>query len=327
MATINATISSVLKPQLQQAYTRDQVLRVSGVSERQVRIWERAGLIPRRDDYAIADLKSLQTLEKLRLAGLGPKRIAQVFNTIQDKLNGITDPLTEVTVMIENKDVHVLVDGQRMQASSGQLLFNFDRQEISRLLSFPKERKEETEQASVQKRVADAADWFQRGLDVEQTGVNLDRAVAAYEKAIELDPNCVGALVNLGTIHFHARQWKKAETHYKRALDAEPEYALGHFNLGNLFDERGEVALAFEHYATALRIAPNYADAHYNLALLCQRVGQTMRAVRHWRAYLKLDPSSSWSEIARRELGKLRDATVVRGENSNDEQRSPRVVS
>jgi tetratricopeptide (TPR) repeat protein len=317
----------VLKPQLQQAYTRDQVLRVSGVSERQVRIWERAGLIPRRDDYAIADLKSLQTLEKLRLAGLGPKRIAQVFTTIQDKLNGITDPLTEVTVLIENKDVHVLVDGQRMQASSGQLLFNFDRQEISRLLSFPKERKEETEQASVQKRVADAADWFQRGLDVEQTGVNLDRAVAAYERAIELDPNCVGALVNLGTIHFHARQWKKAETHYKRALEAEPEYALGHFNLGNLFDERGEVALAFEHYAVALRIAPNYADAHYNLALLCQRVGQTMRAVRHWRAYLKLDPSSNWAEIARRELAKLRDATVVRGENPNDGQRSPRVVS
>jgi hypothetical protein len=38
-----------------------------------------------------------------------------------------------------------------------------------------------------------------------------------------------------------------------------------------------------------------------------------MKAVRHWIAYLKLDPSSSWSTIARRELAKLREATVVQG--------------
>jgi len=318
----------VSKSQLQHAYTRDQVLRVSGVSERQVRIWERAGLIPKRDDYAIADLKALQTLEKLRIAGLGPKRIAQVFVTIQEKLSGITDPLTEVTVMIENKDVHVLVDGQRMQASSGQLLFNFEQQEISRLVSFPLERKQkENDQASQQKRVAEAAVWFQRGLDVEQSGMHMDRAIAAYEKAIELDPNCVGALVNLGTLCFHSKQWKKAEAFYRRALDIEPDYALGHFNLGNLCDERGDAPGAFEHYASALRIAPNYADAHYNLALLCQRLGQGMRAVRHWRAYLKLDPNSSWSEVARRELAKLREAAVVRSEEPNGGQRSPRVVS
>lgn len=313
---------------MQHAYTRDQVLRISGVGERQARIWERAGLIPKRVDYAISDLKALQTLEKLRTAGLGPKRIAQVFATIQEKLRHITDPLTEVTVMIEHKDVQVLVDGQRMQASSGQLLLNFEQQEISRLVSFPAERKQkENDQATQQKRVTEAADWFQRGLDVEQSGMHPERAIAAYEKAIELDPKCVGALVNLGTMCFHGKQWKKAEGFYKRALEIEPEYALGHFNLGNLCDERGDVPAAFDHYAAALRIAPNYADAHYNLALLCQRVGQSMRAVRHWRAYLKLDPSSSWAEVARRELSKLRDAAVVRSEETNGGHRTPRVVS
>jgi hypothetical protein len=35
--------------------------------------------------------------------------------------------------------------------------------------------------------------------------------------------------------------------------------------------------------------------------------------VRHWKAYLKLDAASSWAAIARRELDKLRRATVVPG--------------
>ncbi|MDQ2945692.1 MAG: hypothetical protein M3Y27_07090, partial [Acidobacteriota bacterium] len=52
---------------------------------------------------------------------------------------------------------------------------------------------------------------------------------------------------------------------------------------------------------------------HYNIALLCQSINQSMKAVQHWKAYLKLDPSSEWAGIARRELGKLRDSTVVQG--------------
>jgi len=300
------------RTQLQEAHTREQMLRVAGVSERQLRIWERAQLLSPRDSYTIGDVKALQTLSRLKEAGLGPKRIRVLFDEISSKLVG-KDPLTDVTVVLDHGNVHVMVDGQRMVADSGQLLLNFDQQEISRLLAFPAGRKSDKEQAREQRREAEAADWFERGLELEQSGVEVAEAEKAYEKAIELDPHCVGALVNLGTIAFHGRQWKKAETFYKRALELQPDYSLGHFNLANLYDERGELAQAMTHYAAALKAAPNYADAHYNLALLCQRTGQIMRAVRHWRAYLKLDPGSTWAEIARRELEKLRAASVVKG--------------
>jgi tetratricopeptide (TPR) repeat protein len=93
----------------------------------------------------------------------------------------------------------------------------------------------------------------------------------------------------------------------------DPNYALAHFNLGNLFDEKGDRTKALGHYTKALQIHPTYADAHYNVALLYQSLGKTMEAVRHWKAYLKIDPNSSWAAIAKRELGKLRDSTIVRG--------------
>ncbi|MBI3681777.1 MAG: tetratricopeptide repeat protein [Acidobacteria bacterium] len=314
------------KPQLQQNYTRDQVLRVAGVSERQLRIWERATLVSKREEYSLADLRALQTLSKMRDAGLGPKRIREVFAEIRNKLVRVEDPLTDLTVVLERGRVHVLVEGRRMEAVSGQLLLNFDQQEISRLLAFPTERQPDRDPAREKQRIAEAGQWFQRGLDLEQAGVAIEQAMEAYEKALALDPRCVGALVNLGTIHFHARQLKRAEGYYKRALEIEPDYALGHFNIANLYDERGDAGSAFLHYNNALRITPAYADAHYNLALLCQRTGQLMKAVRHWRAYLKLDPSSSWADVARRELGKLREATLIKSGHSQEGQHTTRVV-
>ena len=36
-----------------------------------------------------------------------------------------------------------------------------------------------------------------------------------------------------------------------------------------------------------------------------------LNAVRHWKIYLKLDASGPWAEIARRQLDKLRQATLI----------------
>jgi tetratricopeptide (TPR) repeat protein len=155
--------------------------------------------------------------------------------------------------------------------------------------------------------------WFQKALDLEQSGAPAEEIIWAYERASELDEQSAGALVNLGTLHFNARRWADAERYYRRALDADPNYALAHFNLGNLYDERGDRPRALNHYLAAIRLHPSYADAHYNIALLYQTSGQVMKAVRHWRIYLKLDPGSSWAIIARRELEKLRKATILDG--------------
>ena len=95
------------------------------------------------------------------------------------------------------------------------------------------------------------------------------------------------------------------------AIVADPGYPLAQFNLGNLYDEQGRIKEAFEYYRRALELNPNYADAHFNLALLSERTGDPLKAVHHWKAYLKLDHSGQWAEIARRQLDRLRQATVV----------------
>ncbi|MCC7499498.1 MAG: tetratricopeptide repeat protein [Bryobacterales bacterium] len=291
-------------------YSREQVRRVLAVSERQLRSWERQNLITVATSFNFTELVALRTLVKLRKSRVSPLRIRRAFAALRQTLRGTENPFSEVKFFTEGKRIGVQIAGRKMEPMTGQLLFDFDADQPPALVPFSEARasKDPTSDPRLQ-----AEAYFQRGLEVEQTGGTVTEAIEFYEKAIELDPHAAGALVNLGTIHFNSQRWKEAESFYRQAVDADPEYALAHFNLGNLYDEMGQRAKAMEHYQASLHIAPAYADAHYNVALLYQSSGELMRAAQHWRTYLKLDSGSTWASIAKRELEKLRRATLVPG--------------
>jgi tetratricopeptide (TPR) repeat protein len=282
-------------------------------SERQLGQWEALRLITPSEHYGFKELLALRAILALRASRRPAIQIRRAVDALASKLKGVSDPLTELKLYAHGKQIHVEIGGRAMEAESGQLLLNFDQGEITRLLDFRAPMAAAAERAQERERRATADHWFQQGLELEQTAAPAEQIIEAYQKAVELDPKAAGALVNLGTLYFHARKWREAESCYQRALEADPEYALAHFDLANLYDERGERGKAVEHYQHALRLAPNYADAHYNLALLYQGVQQPMKAVRHWSAYLKLDRASQWATIARRELAKLRASVVVPG--------------
>ena len=94
-------------------------------------------------------------------------------------------------------------------------------------------------------------------------------------------------------------------------MAADPLYPLAHFNIANLYDEQGRAELARKHYEEAIRLDPKYADAIFNLALICEQEGETMKAMGYWKQYLKLDNASSWAEIARRQMDRLKQAAFV----------------
>jgi tetratricopeptide (TPR) repeat protein len=296
-----------------QAYSRAETRRLLKITERQLQSWERQKLVPASETYGFKELLALQTLLKLRAARVAAPQIKRALTALGKKLRDIHDPLTQLKIYVDGKRIRVDIDGRAMEAESGQLILDFDPVELKRLLTFRTQERLNPDHV----RRAAAEHWFQRGLELEQTGAPVAEVIEAYKKAVELDPTSAGALVNLGTIQFNARSWKEAERYYLEALQADPQYALAHFDLANLYDERGDRTKAQEHYQAALQISPSYADAHYNLALLFQGSNQMMKAVRHWMEYLKLDPSSHWSSIARRELAKLRKAAVVTGTRDN----------
>lgn len=298
-------MSSVPATDPREQYSREAVRRVLGVTEKRLKSWENAGLIPQSDSFSFKDLIALRALYQLVENKIAPKQIRKAIDSLKAKLTGIEKPLSELRIFSNGKTIEVQVSGQKMEAISGQLLFDFEARELGAVQTL--ERKAESKGVS-----ADEAElWFQRGLALEETGAPPDQALEAYSKAIELNPNAAGALVNLGTIAFRGHRLSDAAAYYVRAIEADPRYPLAHFNLGNVFDEMGQLEHARVQYELALHLNPGYADAHFNLALVAERKSDHLRALKHWKAYLKLDHSSAWADQARKQVEQLRRLTVV----------------
>jgi tetratricopeptide (TPR) repeat protein len=287
-----------------QAYTRAEVRRQFGLSERSLRAWERKSLLPPTESYSFSDLIAIRAIVELRDKGFRSRQIAEAVDSLRHKLEGVKQPLAELRILSNGKKIAVRLAGQQMEAISGQILFDFDASELGGVKAFPERKR-------TGNRLRESESWFQKGLDLEEAGAPLSQIVEAYQKVIELNPGAAGALVNLGTIYYRERRFAEAEQYYKRAVNADPGYPLAEFNLGNLYDEQGRLKEAFDHYKRALALSPRYADAHFNLALLCERTGEMLKAVHHWKTYLKLDRSGPWAEIAQRQLERLRNATLI----------------
>lgn len=296
-------------------YERVQVRRMLGISERQLRSWERQGLAPALKTYGIADLVILQTLIRLRQAGVPIARVRQALQALRERIGGLADPLREYRLISQGRRVIVQAGGQRMEPVTGQLLLDFGPDDLRHLIAFPS-RRDSSARASARSRRAESNAWFEKAVKMEQAGAPMRDIIEAYQKAIEADPSSAAPLVNLGTVYYHMHQLEEAEKLYRQAVEAEPGYALAHYNLANLYDEKGDRGQALFHYLSTVRLDPAFADAHYNLALLYQSAGQIMRAMRHWKVYLKLDPHSQWAAAARHELDKLKRATVISGARS-----------
>ena len=266
------------------------------LSERQLQNWERLGLAPPAVEYSFRDLIALRSIAELRARRIPLQKIGRALDSLKRKLSEVRDPLAELKIFSDGRHIAVRVAGQKMEALTGQILFDFDTAELASVKPMQPQKQQAPDPAL---RERDSETWFQKGLYLEEVGAPVDEAVQAYLEAIECNPQAAGALVNLGTIHYRLRQFKEAESYYVRALEADPNYALAHFNLGNLYDERGDLTTAHRCYESALRINPRYADAHFNLALLCERRNDMLKAVHHWKAYLKIDNTGNWAEIAR----------------------------
>ena len=284
-------------------YSRADIRRKFGITERQLRSWERQKLILPTDSYSFSDLVALQTLVRLHEKRIPARRIGQALTALRSRLAWVKQPLSELRIVSDGRKIAVHVAGQKMEAMTGQMLLDFEAGGEAGVRTFP-ERKSDAN------RIRESEAWFQKGLDLEETGAPIEMAVEAYEKVLEYNPSAAGALVNLGTIYYRQRKFAEAEKYYVAAVAADSQYPLAQFNLGNLYDELGRADEAGEHYRRALALNPSYADAHFNLALLCERNGDTLKAVHHWKAYLKLDGSGQWADIARKQLERLRHVVI-----------------
>jgi Fe-S-cluster formation regulator IscX/YfhJ len=279
------------------------VLRILQISSRQLHGWERAGLVAQIQNYSFQDLGQLRTLRLLRAEAVSAASIRESIVAMK-AVAGMTNPLVEASLVRTGSRLAFRHDGSVVDPITGQLLFDFERLEQCYGPSTGSE-------ALLLRKPGPSGprgvqDLFLSAVQAEESGDKI-QAIKLYQKIMEIDPRFAPAWINLGTIHFHLREFDWAEKLYRHATEIDPAYVLAFFDLGNVLDELQRLDESIAAYRRAVALAPRYADAHYNLALAHERRGETRLALRHWQAYLQLDKGGPWAEHARGQIRKLLD--------------------
>jgi tetratricopeptide (TPR) repeat protein len=149
------------------------------------------------------------------------------------------------------------------------------------------------------RRKATAYDAYVQASRIDEDPKRDDEAEALYRRALELDPNLVGALTNLGNICYRRRRVTEATALYSRAVALDERHAEAHYNLGYVLLEGGEAWRAVPHLRRAVAAKGDFADAHFNLAVAYARIGEGGAARRHWKRYLEIEPNGAWAKAAR----------------------------
>lgn len=291
------------------SYSRQDVQRILQISSRQMQGWERAGLISQQQVYSFQDLGQLRILRALREDDVPAASIRDSIMAMK-AVAGMANPLLEACLVRTGTRLAFRHHGAVVDPIKRQLLFDFERLDKDDL-DTPKGFENRTslaEPAALHPSIATKSraiqDLFLAAVQAEESAEK-QRAIDLYHQILDIEPDYAPASINLGTLHFHLRQYKQAEEYYRRATIADPSYVLAYFDLGNVLDELGRMDEAISAYRQAVTLAPGYGDAHYNLALAYERKGQHRSALRHWQSYVRLDNRGPWAEHARAQIRKL----------------------
>lgn len=282
-------------------YSRAETARILRVTPTRLRDFERMDLVrPARGEgpdvaFDFRDLLSLRALVALLERGVPMRRIRRSVERVREHWPELERPVAALKLQDGPPERLVVRHAGSLLDPDGQLLLDFAGAGPSAAVvaALP---------ASEPDGPRSALAWFEQGCQLDADTATLPEAIAAYRRALELDPTLADGHCNLGTAHYNRGERELARSAYEAALTQYPAHREANFNLANLLEEAGRREAAIQHYKRAVQADPFFADAHLNLALLYEKVGAARRGREHWRRYLQLAPEGGWAEVARQRL-------------------------
>lgn len=271
-------------------YSTHEVARLLGLTPSQVRAFVRDGLLePQRGArgafrFSFHDLLLLKKARRLLTARISSHRVHRALRRLRRQLRGENLPTVELSAV--GRRIVARRDGELWEPETGQRRLDFAvaRPAPSAAVSETPVPFVRPERPRPEELEADA--WYSRGRELEEDAP--ERALEAYRRAVELDPEHADAHLDLGRLLHEGDDSEGAEPHYRRAMALRPDDMVAAFNLGVALQdlERPEEAIAAYHQA--LEADPRCADAHYNLSGLYEGQGNELGALRHLKSYRAL---------------------------------------
>ena len=134
-----------------------------------------------------------------------------------------------------------------------------------------------------------ANSWNNLGLIAAREG-RTDEAIGYFAQALQLSPEHVVALENLGSAYRQRKDWDKARQSFERALAVSPDDAEANYGLGMVLAQTDDTEHARERLLRALQTRPAYPEALNNLGILYLRTQRRDEAVAKFEECIRVAP-------------------------------------
>jgi len=140
----------------------------------------------------------------------------------------------------------------------------------------------------------------------------LDKAIAEYQKTLELQPNWAVAHDRLALDYEKQGRADDAIAQWEQATRYNPQFYSAYDLLAGAYERQGKIKKAIEAYSALLKYPPAQMPAHYQLGLWYAQIGDRQHAQSHLESYRDLalktsqEPKSDRFQKALRELQKLK---------------------
>ncbi len=269
-------------------FSAKEVARLFDLPESRLRYWSQTGfLVPstRREGralYSFQDLVSIKVAKGLLDAGLPLQRVRRSLGALRVHLPGVDRPLTSARIRCDVDRVLVSDGEATFEATTGQLLLDFQvaelQADVARVLAMPRATQPERS----------AWDWFTVAREHEERWENgdgseaeLQAAVEAYRRALDLEPNLAAAACNLGSLLAESGDLEGARDAFDEALRADPDLPEARANLAELALQDGDFDVAIDGFQGLLADDPDFVEAHYGLGRAYLSIGKKKTALAH----------------------------------------------
>jgi tetratricopeptide (TPR) repeat protein len=146
-----------------------------------------------------------------------------------------------------------------------------------------------------------------------------DEAILAATTAIELDPDCAPAYLDLGLAYDRrGGMWDQSILVWHELAEVVPDLVTAHVQLGEAFAAAAFDEEAIDAWRKALEIDPKHPRAMYNLAVAALKREGVPTALPGFRKAGELDPSQDELFFTLAEIGPLPDVLPDPGDVSDD---------
>lgn len=120
------------------------------------------------------------------------------------------------------------------------------------------------------------------------------RRIAEAEKIVAQEPKNLNAWISLGNDYFDTEQSQKAINAYGKALEIDPNNPNVLTDQGIMFRKMGWYDKALANFEKAQKIDPNHLQSLFNMGIVyASDLKQSDKAIAAWSKYLKQDPNSA----------------------------------